>query len=619
MSGVIKSASRVVAAHGAPRGHSHVVCSLATGTFAELLDIAAPTFDAWAREQGYDLVLSTEHLDAARHPSWSKLALVEELLEQYEVVIWLDADTVVVRFDEPMPEPGEGQVIALSHHHQAHDRAHPVANAGVFAIRRGADATALLAAWRADPERLQDHNWWENAAFLRLLGHSLEPPFEVIEPSPWVSKVRSLDLRWNSVPGYCEARDPVIVHHARAEHGDNQRRIEGMSVDAAVALASRNGADQLAAFAAATHGGGLRIAIVAGVLVERDAISAAAANRAAMLATMPGVASVHVFAQHIDRPLDVSGYEVRDAWALYCHPRFQQADIAIFHWGIHNELADALALLVGRDRPRPIVHFHNFTPRELLPPDQHALIDKSLLQLNALVELGVPFWTESEFNASVVRELGASDRDIAFVPFPLSLPTEGTTSSEPGLRLLSVGRFVAAKHPETVVSALALVAPQLDREVRLQLIGSARFSDAGYLDRLRRQAADLGVADLVDFEVNATEAELHAAYSSADVLISASAHEGLCVPVLEAYAAGCRVIGTDAGNLPYIVVPPDVCTPVGDAPALAAAIMQYAGDPPTTDPERAARVGALLERYSDRSAREAMGRQLARWVTAHPT
>ena len=64
----------------------------------------------------------------------------------------------------------------------------------------------------------------------------------------------------------------------------------------------------------------------------------------------------------------------------------------------------------------------------------------------------------------------------------------------------------------------------------------------------------------------------------ADVLVSPSFHEGLCVPIVEGYRAGCRVIGSDAGNLPYLVQPPDPVVPVGDADALAAAMIAVGRD-----------------------------------------
>ena len=94
-------------------------------------------------------------------------------------------------------------------------------------------------------------------------------------------------------------------------------------------------------------------------------------------------------------------------------------------------------------------------------------------------------------------------------------------------------------------------------------------------------------------------------YEESHVLVAPSQHEGLCVPVLEAYHAGCRVIGSDAGNLPFIVQPPDPVFPVNDVRALSAAIESVAARRARRrDRRRRPEVAELLQRYSAASARE---------------
>jgi len=76
-----------------------------------------------------------------------------------------------------------------------------------------------------------DHNWWENAALLDLLGYSLDPPFAKERESHWESRVGVLDLAWNSVPGYCASPTPAVNHHARSDHDNFQRRLDDMAAD----------------------------------------------------------------------------------------------------------------------------------------------------------------------------------------------------------------------------------------------------------------------------------------------------------------------------------------------------------------------------------------------------
>ena len=65
--------------------------------------------------------------------------------------------------------------------------------------------------------------------------------------------------------------------------------------------------------------------------------------------------------------------------------------------------------------------------------------------------------------------------------------------------------------------------------------------------------AQLGLGDAVVFEGHASDATVAAAFASADVLIVASEHEGFCVPVVEAMAAGLPVVAYDQGAVPEVL------------------------------------------------------------------
>jgi hypothetical protein len=111
-----------------------------------------------------------------------------------------------------------------------------VLNAGIFLARSCEFTNDLIAAMWAN-EQFIEHNWWENAALLDLLGYSLEPPFPKLRPSKWDDRIGELDLAWNSVPGYCESPHPAINHHARSDHGDFRLRLAAMSSDRLSAMA----------------------------------------------------------------------------------------------------------------------------------------------------------------------------------------------------------------------------------------------------------------------------------------------------------------------------------------------------------------------------------------------
>jgi hypothetical protein len=195
------------------------LCSIGSGPHEALLEISRPTFEAYARRHGYELITSKTS-DPARPPAWAKVPLLREALESYELVLWIDADAVIVDGrDDIAEELAADRFLGLVRHGEQQ-----VPNTGVMLWRAGDRAVELLErTWR--DTRFVHHPWWENAALLHALGYdlptALEPgwrrrlrrprPFRLARPSPLLAGVQFLPLEWNSV--YLDrAPEPRIVH-----------------------------------------------------------------------------------------------------------------------------------------------------------------------------------------------------------------------------------------------------------------------------------------------------------------------------------------------------------------------------------------------------------------------
>ncbi len=351
-----------------------------------------------------------------------------------------------------------------------------------------------------------------------------------------------------------------------------------------------------------------RVAIVAGICVPGDAISAAVATQAALLNELPGIESVDVFVQFCSRPVDCMVHNVGSSWELLCHPRFQAADVAIMHWGVHFDLFDSLAILpqlsAAGDGPVPVVHFHNSTPRDLVDPSSHDVIERSVRQIQLLASSAVAVWTYSPFNVETLLALDVAAARIGFVPFPVDAPRPiRPHRRKKHLDLVAVGRIVPAKGQHVLVEALSMLPAKLLRRITLRIAGNASLSSDQYLAGLIDQVAARGLSNHVQFIGQPDDEALWSLYERSHILVSTSSHEGFCVPVLEAYIAGCKVIGTHAGNLPYIVQPPDPVVPPNDPAALALAIEVVANELQSASTHDRPLVAALIERYSTASAR----------------
>lgn len=172
------------------------IVSLGTGPQERLLKLAATTFRPYAKRHGYDLHLHTEALDPLRPAPWSKIVALQQIQERYDVLVWLDADLMIVDGRRDIAaELGDDAFSGLVEHPQAGGGAMP--NSGVWVLRTGERCAAFLEEVWAQ-EDLIDHRWWENAAICRLLGYELDP-VRPGAPTAWREATTFLDPRWNSI------------------------------------------------------------------------------------------------------------------------------------------------------------------------------------------------------------------------------------------------------------------------------------------------------------------------------------------------------------------------------------------------------------------------------------
>ena len=148
------------------------IVSLGAGPQERLLGLAARSFRPYAKRHGYDLHLHTEGVDDSRPLPWSKVRLLQRLQDDYDLLLWLDADLVIV--DQRVDLAAEldpARFLGLVEHEVGGGR---FPNSGVMALQTGPACRAFLEDVWAQ-EDLVDHQWWENAAICRLLGYELEP------------------------------------------------------------------------------------------------------------------------------------------------------------------------------------------------------------------------------------------------------------------------------------------------------------------------------------------------------------------------------------------------------------------------------------------------------------
>ncbi|WP_092623252.1 hypothetical protein [Jiangella sp. DSM 45060] len=139
-----------------------------------LEECALPSFRRYAARWGFDLRAERLPADgtaadaAAQRAKWAKIALLRAALKRHALALWLDADVLVLRDDEDITthlHPDAFQALALEQVPHEH-RLNP--NTGVWLLRSGPAATALLDAVEAAGP--QPGPWADQGAVLLALG-----------------------------------------------------------------------------------------------------------------------------------------------------------------------------------------------------------------------------------------------------------------------------------------------------------------------------------------------------------------------------------------------------------------------------------------------------------------
>jgi glycosyltransferase involved in cell wall biosynthesis len=150
-----------------------------------------------------------------------------------------------------------------------------------------------------------------------------------------------------------------------------------------------------------------------------------------------------------------------------------------------------------------------------------------------------------------------------------------------GPRAVHVARLNRIKDQRTLLRAARVVADQLP-EFTLDIVGDGPMGA-----EIRALAAELALDEVVRF--HGMQADVRPYLGDADLFVLPSLSEGISITLLEAMAAGLPVVATDVGGNREVVRHGETGTlvPVGDAPALAAAMHAL-----LTDPVRSRALGA---------------------------
>ncbi|CAB3789245.1 hypothetical protein LMG28614_02832 [Paraburkholderia ultramafica] len=293
----------------------------------------------------------------------------------------------------------------------------------------------------------------------------------------------------------------------------------------------------------------IRISIVCPWFLRGDAVGHSANDYYNALRET-GFSNVRALGVRNDFP-DMNFELCEDAKSLEENRWFRQSDLIVYHFAIHHELFEALGN--PKKTGKHVVCFHNVTPKHLMPKRIWDVIDRSFAQI-ALFKNADAIWVDSRENSEELTR--QSIKDLPFIELPIAVdrPAIGALEDKPTrqIDLMCVGRFFSSKGILDIVDALAKVKRMTNRHFVLRLVGNTDFSDPEYIREVKERVCLYGLGENVDFIGKVDEVTLARVFRQSHVLVSASYHEGFCVPVIEGLRAGMIPVTYDAGNLRWI-------------------------------------------------------------------
>lgn len=188
----------------------------AIGDHAKLLNIARPSMRSYADRHGMALIEAD--LRGELPPSWYKIPAMIKALDDYEGVLWVDADAMFLRTDVSIEQcchkPWNW---VINRYRLGREQGMVVPSCGVFAVK--AEGKHLLDLVWEKRAKFANHSWWEQGAAHDLFGWTGDGYCAWKAETPYSDMQGELPRDWNAQP-HDPQPDPIVFHWSGMRFAD---------------------------------------------------------------------------------------------------------------------------------------------------------------------------------------------------------------------------------------------------------------------------------------------------------------------------------------------------------------------------------------------------------------
>ena len=237
-----------------------------------------------------------------------------------------------------------------------------------------------------------------------------------------------------------------------------------------------------------------------------------------------------------------------------------EKDIFLYH---HSRGWSAGVELLEQLNCRRVIKYHNVTPARFFAGFSSYDEEQCELGRRQLTTLGGAdcelYLSASWFSMHELIAAGANEgKSFVVPPFHhvdrlAKLPADQATVekySDDAANILAVGRVVPHKGYLQLIEVFAHYYHEYNRSSRLVIVGKGGEGFSPYSKQLQRAVERAGLKDAVVFAGGVSDEVLKAWYVVADVFVTASEHEGFCVPLVEAMSLKLPIVAFASSAIP---------------------------------------------------------------------
>ncbi len=239
---------------------------------------------------------------------------------------------------------------------------------------------------------------------------------------------------------------------------------------------------------------------------------------------------------------------------------FHRSAVIIVHYSTYYNLVE----LIRYAQTLVLFDYHGITPPEIWGIGQpgYEELARGVANLSNLLKFADYAVAHSQFIADeLIATNTIAPSRVTIMPYAVVDKVAYAESPDSQLlkqyelfdkrMLLYVGRMARNKSIHILVEALPLIRSRYPNTVLL-LVGDTCHVYANYVAEIKDRAKELGVTEAVIF-TGRQERDIRDFYQLCDIFVTASIHEGFCMPVIEAMASGKPVVAAATTALPGTV------------------------------------------------------------------